>query len=164
MKIQDDGEIQGTPEEMEQLRMWLEPYQRASREAVKVLAALEPVDIVRAWLVKRWEEYDLAKWVMEEVNERMGDPDDYESKAAYAYEAAYDRHWQEVHDSEEFCVAKRCTRDESERMFLHRMPNVTGDLIDAIADVRHEDVVELLRSKGYHDKLPFDLLYPYRIE
>ncbi|MCA8448911.1 hypothetical protein [Burkholderia vietnamiensis] len=162
MKIQDDGKIQGTPEELEQLRMWLEPFQRASRKAVKFLAALEPVDIVRAWLVKRWEEYDLAKWVMEEVNERMGDPDDYESEAAH--EAAYDRHWQEVHDSEEFCVAKRCTRDESERMFLHRMPNVTGDLIDAIADVRHEDVVELLHSKGYHDKLPFDLLYPYRIE
>lgn len=160
MKIQDDGKIQGTPEELEQLRKRLEPYQRASREAVKVLAALEPVDIVRAWLVKRIEDAVFSQWVADQVNDRMGDFDEDEAKL----DAARDRHWQELADSDEFSATKRALRDEMEREFLHRMPNVTGDLIDAIADVRHEDVVKLLRSKGYHDELPEDLRYPYHIE
>jgi len=162
MKIQDDGKIQDTAEELEQLRMWLEPYQRASRDAVKVLAALEPADIVRAWLVKRVEEAVFSQWVADQVNDRMGDPDDYESEPAL--DAARDRHWQELADSDEFSATKRALRDEMGWTYLYRMPNVTGDLIDAIADVRHEDVVELLRSKGYHEELPEDPRYPYRIE
>ena len=120
---------------------------------MNALAALEPKDIVRAWYVKRWEEKDLAQWTFEEVNTRIAALRDEEEEED---DALLDHHSQEVQASEEYAQAKRYTRDEAENR-SYFTPTVTGDLIDAIADVRYGEVVTLLRSKGYDGELRMDV-------